>query len=71
MHFLIMMPQYFVQSVSGAPQGEVSFLQWNQKVQNILASTSYNGTTGEQEKKLPFLYASTINLQGLFNIMLS
>ncbi|KAI4339079.1 hypothetical protein MLD38_024060 [Melastoma candidum] len=28
-----------------AAQGEISFLSWNSKVQHILASTSYNGTT--------------------------
>ncbi|GMP41389.1 hypothetical protein CsSME_00011514 [Camellia sinensis var. sinensis] len=28
-----------------ATQGEISFLSWNSKVQHILASTSYNGTT--------------------------
>ncbi|KAH7848764.1 hypothetical protein Vadar_007432 [Vaccinium darrowii] len=28
-----------------AAQGEISYLSWNNKVQHILASTSYNGTT--------------------------
>ncbi|KAL2461198.1 Protein transport protein SEC31B [Abeliophyllum distichum] len=28
-----------------AAQGEISFLSWNSKVQHILASTSFNGTT--------------------------
>ncbi|PSS26483.1 Protein transport protein SEC31 B like [Actinidia chinensis var. chinensis] len=28
-----------------ATQGEISFLSWNSKLQHILASTSYNGTT--------------------------
>ncbi|KVH88299.1 hypothetical protein Ccrd_024183 [Cynara cardunculus var. scolymus] len=28
-----------------ATQGEISFLSWNKKVQPILASTSFNGTT--------------------------
>ncbi|KAF3781972.1 transport protein SEC31-like protein B [Nymphaea thermarum] len=31
--------------VGSGAQGEVSFLAWNHKVQHILASTSYNGTT--------------------------
>lgn len=37
-----------VQGSGSASQGEVSFLSWNSKVQHILASTSYNGTTGEE-----------------------
>lgn len=37
-----------VQSTGSASQGEISFLSWNSKVQHILASTSYNGTTGEE-----------------------
>lgn len=36
-----------VQSTGSASQGEISFLSWNSKVQHILASTSYNGTTGD------------------------
>lgn len=41
-----------VQGSGSASQGEVSFLSWNSKVQHILASTSYNGTTGEEGFKL-------------------
>jgi hypothetical protein len=37
----------FLQGVGSGAQGEVSFLSWNRKVQHILASTSYSGTTGE------------------------
>ncbi|CAL5400811.1 unnamed protein product [Camellia sinensis] len=35
----------FMQGSGSATQGEISFLSWNSKVQHILASTSYNGTT--------------------------
>ncbi|KAL9296076.1 hypothetical protein ACSQ67_021972 [Phaseolus vulgaris] len=34
-----------LKSTGSASQGEISFLSWNSKVQHILASTSYNGTT--------------------------
>ncbi|KAK9683033.1 hypothetical protein RND81_10G113900 [Saponaria officinalis] len=34
-----------MQGTGSATQGEISFLSWNSKVQHILASTSYNGTT--------------------------
>lgn len=37
-----------VQGSGSASQGEISFLSWNSKVQHILASTSYNGTTGRE-----------------------
>lgn len=37
-----------VQGSGSASQGEISFLSWNSKVQHILASTSYNGTTGKE-----------------------
>jgi protein transport protein SEC31 len=36
-----------MQGTGSAAQGEISFLSWNSKVQHILASSSYNGTTGE------------------------
>ncbi|KAK6143192.1 hypothetical protein DH2020_023540 [Rehmannia glutinosa] len=36
------------QGSGSATQGEISFLSWNSKVQHILASTSYNGTTGKK-----------------------
>lgn len=36
------------QGSGSAAQGEISFLSWNSKVQHILASTSYNGTTGKE-----------------------
>lgn len=36
-----------MQGSGSATQGEISFISWNRKVQQILASTSYNGTTGE------------------------
>ncbi|XP_058107910.1 protein transport protein SEC31 homolog B isoform X2 [Magnolia sinica] len=40
-------PTHFpsLKGVGSGTQGEVSFLSWNHKVQHILASTSYNGTT--------------------------
>jgi hypothetical protein len=48
-----------VQGSGSASQGEVSFLSWNSKVQHILASTSYNGTTGEEGCKLNlYIYCS-------------
>ncbi|KAK9141413.1 hypothetical protein Scep_011094 [Stephania cephalantha] len=34
-----------LKSVGSSAQGEISYLSWNHKVQHILASTSYNGTT--------------------------
>jgi len=37
-----------VQGSGSAAQGEISYLSWNSKVQHILASTSYNGTTGKK-----------------------
>lgn len=46
MHILVYI--IIVQGSGSATQGEISFLSWNSKVQHILASTSYNGTTGEQ-----------------------
>lgn len=48
----------FMQGSGSAAQGEISFLSWNSKVQHILASTSYNGTTGEEEiLLLSFIWA--------------
>lgn len=38
-----------MQGSGSAAQGEISFLSWNSKVQHILASTSYNGATGEDK----------------------
>ncbi|PIA29578.1 hypothetical protein AQUCO_05800010v1 [Aquilegia coerulea] len=40
-------PSHFppLKSVGSGSQGEISFISWNQKVQHIVASTSYNGTT--------------------------
>ncbi|KAH9300540.1 hypothetical protein KI387_012123 [Taxus chinensis] len=40
-------PTHFppLKGVGSGAQGEVSFLSWNRKVQHILASTSYSGTT--------------------------
>ncbi|KAH9606662.1 hypothetical protein KSS87_001444 [Heliosperma pusillum] len=40
-------PTHFppLRGAGSAAQGEISFLSWNSKVQHILASTSYNGTT--------------------------
>lgn len=40
-------PSHFppLKGSGSASQGEISFLSWNSKVQHILASTSYNGTT--------------------------
>ncbi|KAH6759783.1 transducin family protein / WD-40 repeat family protein [Perilla frutescens var. frutescens] len=40
-------PSHFppLKGSGSATQGEISFLSWNSKVQHILASTSYNGTT--------------------------
>ncbi|KAF2608163.1 hypothetical protein F2Q68_00045260 [Brassica cretica] len=34
-----------MQGSGSSTQGEISFISWNRKVQQILASTSYNGTT--------------------------
>ncbi|KAL1142199.1 hypothetical protein V6Z11_A11G081600 [Gossypium hirsutum] len=41
------LPTHFppLKGSGSATQGEISFLSWNSKVQHILASTSYNGTT--------------------------
>lgn len=41
-----------MQGSGSAAQGEISFLSWNSKVQHILASTSYNGTTGEDKNRI-------------------
>ncbi|GFP92420.1 protein transport protein sec31 homolog b [Phtheirospermum japonicum] len=40
-------PNHFppLKGSGSATQGEISFVSWNSKVQHILASTSYNGTT--------------------------
>lgn len=40
-------PTHFppLKGVGSGAQGEISFLSWNRKVQHILASTSYSGTT--------------------------
>lgn len=35
------------QGNGSATQGEISFLSWNSKVQHILSSASFNGTTGK------------------------
>ncbi|KAH9709992.1 protein transport protein SEC31 [Citrus sinensis] len=45
-HFIIckILLQY-EEGNGSAAQGEISFVSWNSKVQHILASTSYNGTT--------------------------
>lgn len=51
-----------VQSVGSGAQGEVSFLAWNHKVPHILASTSYNGATGEREIILLSTAFSSYNL---------
>lgn len=48
-----------MQGSGSAAQGEVSFLSWNSKVQHILASTSYNGSTGEEYSLLMKLSFST------------
>ncbi|GMP61018.1 hypothetical protein CsSME_00023647 [Camellia sinensis var. sinensis] len=46
-----------------ATQGEISFLSWNSKVQHILASTSYNGTTviWDLKKQKPVISFSDSN----------
>ena len=46
-----------MQGSGSAAQGEISFLSWNSKVQHILASTSYNGTTGEEQNPVSFFWA--------------
>ncbi|KAK4488602.1 hypothetical protein RD792_004368 [Penstemon davidsonii] len=38
-----------------ATQGEISYLSWNSKVQNILASTSFNGTTDSIRRRCSVL----------------
>ncbi|MBA0652539.1 hypothetical protein Goklo_019794 [Gossypium klotzschianum] len=38
-----------------ASQGEISFLSWNSKVQHILASTSYDGTTDSVRRRCSVL----------------
>ncbi|GAB4832488.1 hypothetical protein Ancab_006510 [Ancistrocladus abbreviatus] len=40
-------PSHFppLRGTGSAAQGEISYISWNSKVQHILASTSYNGTT--------------------------
>lgn len=44
-------PVYYhiLQGSGSATQGEISFVSWNAKAQHIFASTSYNGTTGEEK----------------------
>ncbi|XP_057498438.1 protein transport protein SEC31 homolog B-like isoform X2 [Actinidia eriantha] len=46
-----------------ATQGEISYLSWNSKVQHILASTSYNGTTvvWDLKKQKPVISFSDSN----------
>lgn len=48
---------FFLQGSGSAAQGEISFLSWNSKVQHILASTSYNGATGEERIPVSFFWA--------------
>lgn len=45
-----------MQGSGSAAQGEISFLSWNSKVQHILASTSYNGTTGEERNPVSYIF---------------
>lgn len=54
------------QGSGSAAQGEISFLSWNSKVQHILASTSYNGTTGENNSSPADWYLIIILWLGLF-----
>ncbi|THG04865.1 hypothetical protein TEA_010106 [Camellia sinensis var. sinensis] len=53
----------FMQGSGSATQGEISFLSWNSKVQHILASTSYNGTTviWDLKKQKPVISFSDSN----------
>ncbi|MBA0655973.1 hypothetical protein Goklo_008384 [Gossypium klotzschianum] len=46
-------PSHFppLRGSGSAVQGEISFLSWNSKVQHILASTSYNGTTDSVRRR--------------------
>lgn len=59
-----------MQGSGSAAQGEISFLSWNSKVQHILASTSYNGTTGEEGKQsfymICFLFIFVCNVFYIF-----
>ncbi|CAJ1934243.1 unnamed protein product [Sphenostylis stenocarpa] len=50
-------PTHFppLKSTGSASQGEISFLSWNSKVQHILASTSYNGTTDSVRRRCSVL----------------
>ena len=52
-----------MQGSGSANQGEISFLSWNSKVQHILASTSYNGTTvvWDLKKQKPVISFSDSN----------
>ncbi|KAB2002674.1 hypothetical protein ES319_D11G081600v1 [Gossypium barbadense] len=50
-----------------ASQGEISFLSWNSKVQHILASTSYDGTTeAKTSYKINICYLPSENICDLF-----
>lgn len=51
---------FFFQGSGSAAQGEISFLSWNSKVQHILASTSYNGATGEEISPVSIFWAAII-----------
>lgn len=59
-----------MQGNGSAAQGEISFVSWNSKVQHILASTSYNGTTGEKRKRhLIYMFSEIFFLGlGIFNL---
>lgn len=60
-----------MQGSGSASQGEISFLSWNSKVQHILASTSYNGTTGEEgiQSNFYFLF-NVVMFDGILNFSL-
>ncbi|TYG93116.1 hypothetical protein ES288_A11G085100v1 [Gossypium darwinii] len=59
------LPTHFppLKGSGSATQGEISFLSWNSKVQHILASTSYNGTTeAKTSDKVNICYLPSENI---------
>ena len=60
-----------MQGSGSAAQGEISFLSWNSKVQHILASTSYNGTTGEERNPVSYIFLGCCLCRHIFLWFLS
>lgn len=58
---------YYVllQGTGSYMQGEISSISWNREFQHVLASTSYNGTTGENIKVFliyPFFFYDLVDI---------